>query len=103
MNDTTRRGFLLGLGAAVVAPAIVKYANIMPVRNRLILPSYLDGIEPGGHYFAVVHPSVATDLRKLALSKGIDGVWFYESQALPRSLDAVRWGEIKLEIRAPTR
>jgi len=31
----TRRAALIGIGAALAAPAIVKYANIMPVRNRL--------------------------------------------------------------------
>src|SRR5512134_3662312 len=34
-----RRSFLLGLGGVVAAPAIVKIANIMPVRNRLIVPA----------------------------------------------------------------
>jgi hypothetical protein len=33
-----RRGFILGAGALLAAPAIVKYANIMPVRNRLYVP-----------------------------------------------------------------
>lgn len=35
--NLSRRGVLLGLGAAIAAPAIVKYANIMPVRNRLVV------------------------------------------------------------------
>jgi hypothetical protein len=29
----TRRGLLLGLGAVIAAPAIVRYGNIMPVRE----------------------------------------------------------------------
>lgn len=32
----TRRSLLVGIGSALAAPAIVKYANIMPVRNRLL-------------------------------------------------------------------
>ena len=36
MPDITRRGFLAGLGAGLIAaPAIVSAANIMPVRKRL--------------------------------------------------------------------
>jgi hypothetical protein len=38
----SRRGLLTGLTAALAAPAIVRIDNIMPVRNRLIVPkSYL--------------------------------------------------------------
>jgi hypothetical protein len=31
-----RRGFLLGLGAAIAAPAIVRAASLMPVRGQII-------------------------------------------------------------------
>jgi hypothetical protein len=30
-----RRGFLVGIGAALAAPAIVRFESLMPVRNRL--------------------------------------------------------------------
>ena len=35
----SRRNLLVGLGSALAAPAIVQIANIMPVRNRLLLPT----------------------------------------------------------------
>jgi hypothetical protein len=36
----SRRGFLLGLGSVMAAPAVIKYSNLMPVRNRLV--SYIN-------------------------------------------------------------
>src|SRR5262245_33235731 len=38
MAEMNRRGFLIGAGAVLAAPAIVRYENIMPVRNRLLIP-----------------------------------------------------------------
>jgi hypothetical protein len=32
----SRRGFLLGLGSVMTAPAVIKYSNLMPVRNRFL-------------------------------------------------------------------
>lgn len=34
----SRRSFLTGLGAALAAPAIVRFANIMPVRATVLVP-----------------------------------------------------------------
>jgi hypothetical protein len=34
----SRRGLLVGLGALIAAPAIVRASSLMPVRNRLIAP-----------------------------------------------------------------
>ena len=33
---TSRRNFLMGIGGLITAPAIVKYSNVMPVRNRFL-------------------------------------------------------------------
>lgn len=43
--NINRRGFLTGLGALIAAPAVVRYANIMPVKApRIVLPGtiYVD-------------------------------------------------------------
>jgi hypothetical protein len=37
-----RRNLLLGLGAGLAAPAIVRYSNIMPVRQPLLSPYVFD-------------------------------------------------------------
>jgi hypothetical protein len=41
---TSRRSFLVGFGALIAAPAIVRATNIMPVRQMLILPDKLGDI-----------------------------------------------------------
>lgn len=61
--DLNRRGFLAGVGAVIAAPAIVKFANIMPVKNRLVV---LDPPEVGEEWFRrakLKHPSNAELLR----------------------------------------
>lgn len=35
----SRRNFLTGAALAIASPAIIKASSLMPVRNRLILPS----------------------------------------------------------------
>lgn len=40
----SRRSFLIGFGALIAAPAIVRASNIMPVKQMLILPPKLDDI-----------------------------------------------------------
>lgn len=43
--DTSRRGFLFGLTASIIAaPAIVRAASLMPVRG-IIAPISLDGVQ----------------------------------------------------------
>lgn len=44
---TSRRSFLLGLGATLAAPAIVRAEVLMPVR-RLIVPSPLEALAAQG-------------------------------------------------------
>ena len=53
--SVSRRGFITGMLAVAAAPAIVKAANLMPVRPRLIIPpqgltfsAIFDG--PGSRY-----------------------------------------------------
>ena len=41
---TSRRSFLIGLGALIAAPAIVRATSIMPVRQMLILPDQISDI-----------------------------------------------------------
>jgi hypothetical protein len=41
--ELNRRGFLIGAGAVLAAPAIVRAASLMPVRNRLIVPQSVTG------------------------------------------------------------
>lgn len=55
MIETSRRGFLLGLGAALAAPAIVKIENIMPVRNRLMVSEMWVPVYWQGHLIANRH------------------------------------------------
>lgn len=47
--NPNRRGFLLGLGAALAAPAVVRYNSLMPVR-ALELPTPL----PPGEYVGII-------------------------------------------------
>lgn len=44
----SRRGLLLGLTSLIVAPAIVRYANIMPVRALVLPPE--DPLTWGAHW-----------------------------------------------------
>jgi hypothetical protein len=41
---TSRRSFLIGFGALIAAPAIVRATSIMPVRQMLILPDQIGDI-----------------------------------------------------------
>ena len=50
-----RRSFLLGAAAAVAAPAIVRIDNIMPVRNRLIVPEAVTEWRWEGREYKVVY------------------------------------------------
>lgn len=68
--NTTRRGFILGAGATLLAaPAIVRAASLMPVRNRLEMLTVrdlrivIDALEqngvvplPDGSYVAYLSP-----------------------------------------------
>lgn len=38
MIQTSRRKLIVGLGSLIAAPAIVRYASIMPVKAAIILP-----------------------------------------------------------------
>lgn len=68
---TSRRAFLGGLISALAAPAIVHAANIMPVRNVLILP------EPGFDSFDALMPDGMqyqwVDTNKICV--GLDFAW----------------------------
>ena len=41
---TSRRSFLIGFGALIAAPAIVRATNIMPVRQMLVLPEKISDL-----------------------------------------------------------
>lgn len=65
-----RRGFLGALGAVIAAPAVVRYASLMPPRvvssplQELADYARRMGIEPGpdGNYVAIMHPNTARTL-----------------------------------------
>jgi hypothetical protein len=60
-----RRGFLLGLGALIMAPAIVRFESLMPVRSiaRLItgVPELVFYDSDGGVLFKIDAPSEPLD------------------------------------------
>jgi len=67
MPDSTRRGFLFGMAAAVCAPAIIRPGVLMPVKQML-------AIGDGVGLFAMSHPAggifdntVAADLTETSL------------------------------------
>src|SRR5262245_22018821 len=64
-----RRGFLIGAGAALAAPAIVSYANIMPVRNRLWTTAHWNVHMPIGDEVVFSCYMKAGDGSDLALSQ----------------------------------
>src|SRR5690242_12302280 len=50
---SSRRSFLVGLGALIAAPAICRASNLMPVKQMLILPDKIGTITfpIGGHAY----------------------------------------------------
>ena len=91
MPELSRRKLLVGLGALIAAPAVVKYANLMPVRG-IVMPDYFYWM--GTQYFyCVVHPSIMNDLigRDIEVGSRIDsmlGAWqgiSIEGEAIPCS------------------
>ena len=89
-----RRGFLIGLGAALVAaPAIVRIANIMPVRAPRLLTldeilrakaSMIDSIGPTDRYKVFLNPQQYADLigRKMSRFDQVGEVGTYNGFTL---------------------
>jgi hypothetical protein len=64
---TSRRSFLVGLGALIAAPAIVRAELIMPVKQMLILPPKIsDVLPPIEGYARVAGLYMSNDSAKLA-------------------------------------
>jgi hypothetical protein len=66
--ELPRRKFLLGLGALIAAPAVVRYANIMPVRALAPDAPCTDWwLGHAGSFYRFVHPNQWRDLVKMDL------------------------------------
>ena len=86
MIETSRRGFLLGLGAVLAAPAIVKIEHIMPVRNRLIVPELT---RDGWVAYTMAPQDWAAREPEERASMGVERqVWTYRQDRRPWAL---RW------------
>ena len=93
--EVSRRKLLVGLGALIAAPAVVRSGILMPIRGIVMPEASADYFYwMGTHYFyCVVHPSIMNDLigRDIEVGSRIDsmlGAWqgiCIEGEALPCS------------------
>ncbi len=88
MTEIVRRGFLIGLGASLfAAPAIVRAASLMPVRNMLVLPPFGWGsfVPPEGVMYQWVTRKVVGEVVPWYEEAMVDGGW--------QSVDASRYNK----------
>ena len=98
MIESSRRGFLFGLGASLfAAPAIVRAASLMPVRSMLVLPSF--GWEsftpPEGMVYQWVTRRVMGEVVPWYEESMADGGWTPVDAARYKKQFAIGGGEVE--------